>query len=222
MVFNDSEFLMISGLQHFSFCRRQWALIHIENVWADNYLTALGNAVHERVHNESLREVRGDDITVRAMAIKSERLGICGECDAVVFSRSADGITLGGREGKWSVLPVEYKRGRQKSDDCDRLQVTAQTMCLEEMLCCRIERAAVFYGETRRREFFDVTSELRKEVEKEISQMRDLLRRAHVPKVRPTAKCRSCSLYDICLPHLMRSKKSVSEYVGSYLTEEDE
>ena len=146
------DYLLISGLQHFSFCRRQWALIHIEQQWFENRLTAEGKVIHKRVHDASSVDIRGGIITMRDMPVKSERLGICGRCDAVEFSQSDNGITLHGRDGQWDICPVEYKHGRQKSGDCDRLQVTAQAICLEEMFCCKINEGAVFYHETRKRE----------------------------------------------------------------------
>lgn len=134
----DKEYLLISGLQHFSFCRRQWALIHIEQQWVENGLTAEGRVIHKRVHDVSCVDIRNGVITMRDMPVKSERMGICGCCDAVEFSKSDNGITLRGRQGQWDICPVEYKHGHRKSEDCDRLQVTAQAMCLEEMFSCKI------------------------------------------------------------------------------------
>ena len=129
MIYNEDEYLLLSGIQHFAFCRRQWALIHIEQQWAENYRTVDGNIMHERVHDADLHEKRGDTIITRAMAVSSARLGLSGECDAVELKRSDDGTELFGLEGKYSVTPVEYKRGEPKEDDCDILQLTAQALC---------------------------------------------------------------------------------------------
>ena len=220
MAYKESEFLLLSGIQHFCFCRRQWALIHIEQVWAENGRTAEGRTLHERVHDRDRNESRGDVLTIRAMPVKSERLGVTGECDAVVFTKAAQGAVLHGRSGYWSVLPVEYKRGKQKANDCDRLQATVQAMCLEEMFCCDIEMAALFYFETRNREYIVLTPELRTRAEAMLQEMHDYFRRGHTPKVKPSRSCKSCSLRDLCLPELLRNKQSAASYIRTHLQEE--
>lgn len=148
----DSDFLQLSGLQHFVFCRRQWALIHIENQWAENLRTVEGNILHQRAHDETVREVRGDCITVRGVDIHSPTMEVSGKCDVLEFRRSKTGVPLDGQTGLWQPYPVEYKRGEPKRMDADRLQLCCQAMCLEEMLCCDIPEGALFYGQTRRRE----------------------------------------------------------------------
>ena len=218
---NDDDLLQLSGIQHFSFCRRQWALIHVEKLWSENGLTAAGRVQHERVHDRMKTESRGDELIVRGMPIKSRALGVSGECDAVVFSRKEDGVILHGRRGKWLPLPVEYKHGREKVSDCDRLQAAAQAMCLEEMFSCRFERAALYYFETKHREYFDVTDELRERVTAMFAEMRQYAARGYTPKVKPSAACRSCSLREDCLPVLLRKKESVADYCRRYLTEEE-
>ena len=222
-MYNEDDFLLLSGIQHFSFCRRQWALIHLENQWQENVLTTEGKLLHTRVHDNQLTERRGGELVVRGMPVKSARLGISGECDAVVFTQTdgADGAVLHGREGTWRVLPVEYKRGKSKAGDCDRLQAAAQAMCLEEMFCCRVERAALYYFETRRREYLEVTPALRGSAEAMLEEMHALMRRGYTPKVRPSAACRSCSLRDLCLPELLRKKEGAGAYVAGRLREED-
>ena len=220
MTYGENEYLLLSGIQHFSFCRRQWALIHIENQWKENALTVEGKVVHERVHDKTQTESRGDELTVRGMPIKSESMGVSGECDAVVFTRSDDGIILHGRKGKWSVLPVEYKHGKTKISDCDRLQATAQAMCLEEMYCCRVDRAALFYFETRSREYVAVTEELRETVKRSFSEMHALFDRGYTPKVKPSDKCRRCSLCDLCLPSLMKKGETATDYILEHLEDE--
>ena len=216
----DDETLKLSGIQHFVFCRRQWALIHIESQWLENDLTASGRLVHERVHDRTQTESRGDELTVRAMPIKSEKLGVSGECDAVVFRKCEGGFTLAGRSGMWSVLPVEYKHGKVKADDCDTLQVTAQAMCLEEMFCCRIDRAALFYHETRNREYVEITDELRERVRATFAEMHEYLQRGYTPKVKPTKQCGRCSIKDICLPGLEKTK-SAAAYIRDHIEEGD-
>lgn len=155
MTYRECDFLQISGIQHFMFCRRQWALIHIEGLWAENLRTVNGEIFHERAHDPSLSEKRGDMITVRALRVFSSELGISGECDVVEFRRDDEnGAKLRGRDGRWIPTPIEYKSGSSKVGDADRLQLCAQAMCLEEMLGVEIELGYMFYGETHRREKF--------------------------------------------------------------------
>ena len=211
-MYEPDDCLMISGLQHFRFCRRQWALIHIEQQWAENLRTVEGELMHERAHDESLRESRGDTIITRSLRVYSLTLGLSGQCDVVEFRRSAQGVPLAGHEGLWLPYPVEYKRGKPKDDGCDELQLCAQAMCLEEMLCCEIPRGALYYGEPRRRTEVDFTPALRQEVRALLEEMHALYARGSTPKVKPTKGCNACSLKGLCLPKLMRSK-SVSAYL---------
>lgn len=148
-MYDPDDCLMISGLQHFRFCRRQWALIHIEQQWAENLRTTEGALLHERAHDEQFRESRGDTIITRSLHVYSLTLGLSGQCDVVEFHRDERGVPLHGYEGTWLPYPVEYKRGHAKQDGCDELQLCAQAMCLEEMLCCEIPDGALFYGEAR-------------------------------------------------------------------------
>lgn len=172
--------------------------------------------IHERVHNSSLTDCRNGVLTCRGMSLKSDRLGITGTCDAVEFTQSKDGIVLFGKEGKWKVNPVEYKHGSSKINDCDRLQLTAQVICLEEMFCCAIQEAFLFYNETRRREKVVISKELRQCVEKMITEMHELYNRGYTPKVKPNKSCRNCSLSDICMPSLTKTA-SVSDYLKNAL-----
>ena len=208
----DEDFLQLSGLQHFLFCRRQWALIHIEKQWAENLRTVEGNILHTRTHNESLIEKRGDLIITRGMRIFSKTLGVSGQCDVLEFHRSEDGVSLFGREGLWLPFPVEYKRGEAKENNCDAAQLCGQAMCLEEMLCCRIESGALFYGETKHRHAVSFTPELRAEVSAALQEMHALAQRGHTPMVKPKKGCNACSLREICLPKLMKTP-SVAAYI---------
>ena len=212
MAYNEEDWLQLSGLQHFAFCRRQWALIHIESQWAENYRTVDGDLMHQRVHDQSLRESRGDLLIVRGLAIHSARLGASGQCDAVEFRRDPEGIPLQGREGLWLPYPVEYKRGRPKEHDADELQLCAQAMCLEEMLCCSVPAGALYYSEPRRRTAVGFTPELRKQVENSLSEMHQLFQRRYTPKVKASKACNACSLKELCLPKLMNREK-VSTYL---------
>ncbi|MEG0756738.1 MAG: CRISPR-associated protein Cas4, partial [Oscillospiraceae bacterium] len=202
--FNEDDFLQLSGLQHFVFCRRQWALIHVEHQWIENYYTVDGEVFHERAHDGTLSEKRGDTLTTREMPIFSRVLGVSGQCDVVEFHRCEDGIPLQKQEGLWRVYPVEYKRGKPKEHDADELQLCCQAMCLEEMLATVIPEGALFYGETRRRLVVAFTPELRETVRADLAEMHDLYARRHTPKVRPTKACGNCSLSEVCLSKLAK------------------
>jgi CRISPR-associated exonuclease Cas4 len=214
-MYDEEDFLLLSGIQHFSFCRRQWALIHIEQLWKENLRTVEGHILHERVHDPFFNEKRGDVITVREMRIFSRRLGISGQCDVVEFHRDdVNGISLFGRSGTWSPVPVEYKRGTTKNEDADRLQLTAQAICLEEMLCCaEIAQGYLYYGETKRREAVALTGQLRGEVSKICAEMQEYYRRGYTPRVKMSKACNACSLKDLCLPKLPKAAHSVREYI---------
>lgn len=218
-VYKESDYLQLSGLQHFAFCRRQWALIHIEQQWAENFRTVEGNILHARAHDSASRESRGAVRITRGMYIHSAELGISGQCDVVEFHRDESGVPISGWEGKWIPFPVEYKRGSPKLTDADRLQLCAQAMCLEEMLCCPVPQGALFYGETRRREIVSCTPELREQVRGALDEMHSLYRRGHTPKVKPSKSCNACSLKMLCLPALMK-QGTVGEYLRSHLEAE--
>ncbi len=214
MIYQEEDFLQLSGLQHFSFCRRQWALIHIENQWAENYRTVDGALMHERAHDRSLEESRGDLLIQRGVSVYSAELGVSGQCDILEYRRGTEGIPLPNRDGLWQPYPVEYKRGKPKDTDADALQLCGQAMCLEHMLCCDIPEGALYYGEIRRRERVAFTPALRSQVQELLLQMHELYRRGYTPKVKPTKSCSACSLKDLCLPRLLKSR-SVSAYLKS-------
>ena len=213
MNIREEDWLQLSGLQHFAFCRRQWALIHIEDQWAENFRTVDGSLMHENAHDQGFRESRGDVLIVRGLAVHSAQLGISGQCDVVEFHQDPDGISLQGREGTWRPYPIEYKRGKPKDGPADALQLCAQAMCLEEMLCCAIQEGAIYYGETRHRTVVPLTQDLRSQVRDSLVEMHDLYQKHYTPKVKPTKACNACALKDLCLPKLMRVKK-----VADYLT----
>ena len=213
---NQDSFLPLSGIQHFAFCRRQWALIHIENLWVENVRTVEGNILHERAHDEAFTELRGDVLTVRGLRIASPALGLNGVCDVVEFRRSPNGVPLHGREGRWLPYPVEYKRGKPKEDDCDQLQLCAQAMCLESMFVCEIPEGSLFYGETRRRQKVEFTPALRSRVESISAEMREYYARRHTPSAKPSKACNACSLKDICLPKLAK-RQPVSAYIHAHI-----
>lgn len=155
------EYLLLSGIQHFCFCRRRWALIHLEQQWQENLRTAEGRLDHTRCHDDTLREKRGNLLTVRGMRVVSHTLRLSGICDVVEFHTDQEGVPLQGYEGRWLPLPVEYKHGSAKQNDADWLQLCAQAIALEEMLVCAVPRGALYYVADRRREVVEFTPELR-------------------------------------------------------------
>lgn len=220
MTYRECDFLQISGIQHFAFCRRRWALIHIEGLWAENLRTVNGEIFHERAHDPSLSEKRGDLITVWALRVFSSELGISGECDVVEFRRDDEnGAKLRGRDGRWMPTPIEYKSGSSKAGDADRLQLCAQAICLEEMLGVEIELGYMFYGETHRREKVYINAELRQAVKDAVSEMHGYMNRGYTPKVKTGKFCNACSLKELCLPALCKNK-SAAEYINSAIGED--
>ena len=184
MDYNEEQFLMLSGLQHFVFCCRQWALIHIEQQWEENVLTVEGNALHQKADNPFVREKRGNTIYVRALPVHSFELGINGVCDMVEFIQADNGITLPDEDGKFNVKPIEYKRGKPKKHDADIVQLVAQVICLEEMLQTRIDEAALYYNEVKRREAVEITDEWREKVIAMAKEMHHYYSRGHTPRVK--------------------------------------
>jgi CRISPR-associated exonuclease Cas4 len=218
MMYEEDDYLMLSGLQHFAYCRRQWALIHIEQQWAENERTIDGQLFHKKAHDSGATEKRGDLIITRGLHVKSATLGVSGICDVVEFHRSEKGIPLFSYDGYWQPYPVEYKKGEPKPNCADELQLCAQAMCLEEMLLCEIPQGSLFYGETRRRTNVEFTDGLRTQVRDMLLEMHDLWKKGYTPKVKPQKGCNACSLKEICVPKLTKSKL-VTSYIEANLME---
>lgn len=215
--YTADELLPLSGIQHFHFCRRQWALIHIERQWQENALTVDGKILHQRADNPFQTEVRHGLVIARSMPVASYRLGLSGVCDVVEFMSTEEGVNLHGREGTYQPTPVEYKRGSPKADDCDAVQLCAQALCLEEMLPVHIQVGYLFYGETRRRTEVVFDAGLREKVERMAAEMHNYFARGYTPRVKPTKACRSCSLTDVCLPALQGKVQQASTYIRKHI-----
>ncbi|MEG0960656.1 MAG: CRISPR-associated protein Cas4 [Erysipelotrichaceae bacterium] len=215
---NEDDYLDIAGIQHFSFCKRQWALIHVEQEWSDNVLTAEGNIIHEKAHDNQIKEKRKNTLIVRGLEIKSSLIKAHGFCDVVEFHKDNSGITLHGKTELWIPYPVEYKRGKPKENDADRLQLCAQVICLEEMFDCIIDKGYLFYHETNRRETVRITDELRHVVVEYFVEMGLLYSRRFTPKVTTSKKCKVCSLKDICFP-ILNDPTSAEDYVMNRVLE---
>lgn len=211
------ELLPLSGIQHFLFCRRQWALIHVETQWRENVLTAEGRIMHERVDAPFFTETRNGVITARSVPVASYTLGLSGVCDVVEFTQSPDGVHLPNRQGLYLAAPVEYKRGKPKREPVDEAQLCAQAMCLEEMLSIHIPQGYLYYGQTRHREPVELTESLRQLVREMSIEMHAYFQRGYTPKVKTSKACRSCSLAEICLPVLQENVLSASKYINQQI-----
>ena len=204
----DDELIAISALSHYSYCPRRCALIHIERVWTENLFTAEGRIMHERVHDEG-GESRGNIRIERGVALRTLRLGLIGKADVVEFHRQAD--------GSWLPFPVEYKRGKPKVDDCDKIQLCAQAICLEEMLGVKIPAGALFYGQTRHRLDVVFNEDLRRETEETARQVHELIASGRTPPPIYEKRCNSCSIMSECLPKTIQKRRSVSGYMAKMI-----
>jgi CRISPR-associated exonuclease Cas4 len=202
--YDEDELLPISALQHLVFCERQCALIHVEGLWAENRLTVQGRHLHERA-DSGLGESRPGLRIERGLALRSFRLGLAGRADVIEFHRGDGGATE-------RVVPVEYKRGRAKLDDCDRVQLCAQALCLEEMLGVDVPEGALYYGQTRRRVVVPLDAALRSRTDAAARRFRALMDAGHTPKATRMPKCASCSLEALCLPDAQGARRSARRF----------
>lgn len=215
--YTEENLLMLSGIQHIAFCERQWALIHMENQWTENLFTIEGYFLHERADDPFEDEIRGDLMYWRSHSLISRTLGFYGRADVVELSRTTNeeinSISVKGREGKWLLAPVEYKRGKPKVNDCDRVQLCAQSICLEEMYHVHIPEGFLFYGQTRHRVKVEFETDLRLRVKALSERMHEIFESGITPLAEYLPHCKSCSLVDICLPKSMGNRLSGTEYL---------
>ena len=203
-LYSEDDLLMLSALQHFIFCPRQCALIHVEQLWLENRLTAEGRILHERVHTaakESRRKVRIEF----DMPIRSLELGLTGRADVVEFHLQ--------KNGDWLLYPVEYKRGRPKKDNSDRVQLCAQALCLEEMLAVRISSGALYYGKKKRRTKVEFDQDLRQMTRQTAHALHNLFNDRQTPPPQYRPRCDNCSFIGLCLPKTMGKKNTVANYM---------
>jgi CRISPR-associated exonuclease Cas4 len=210
MMFAEDDLLPLSALQHLLFCERQCALIHVEQLWADNRLTVEGSHLHQRA-DSGQDESRGGVRIARGVPLRSLRLGLIGKADVVEFHRAAQGAD------EWQPLPVEYKRGKPKRDRSDEVQLCAQALCLEEMLGIPVPAGALFYGTTRRRLDIVFDAPLRALTEATAARLHALLRASVTPPAVKEPKCDSCSLIHHCLPPDRRRARSAAGYLDAML-----
>ena len=214
---NPDEYLMLSGIQHYFFCKRQWALTHIEQDWKENALTAEGNIIHEKVDQPYLKERRGSKFYSRAMPVISHRLKVVGKLDMVEFHRDDKGIILEKEEGLWKPLIVEYKRGKPKFYNYDEMQLTAEVIALEETLNTNIDKAYFYYASIRRRVEIIITDKMRENVSLASKDMMDHFINGSTFKAESYKNCSKCSLVDYCLPRLTKKKKNIDNYLERLL-----
>ena len=223
-MFTEDDFIMISALQHYVYCPRQCALIHVEDVWQENLYTTRGNILHEKVDTDTY-ETRGTLKTIRGLRIHSFNYGIVGRCDVVEFKETRKRVSHSepalptlpvGRQvqgdSNMEVMPVEFKSGRPKENISDKVQLCAQVFCLEEMLNTKITHGAFFYGKIRRRNVLEIDSELRSQTESIIASVREIVSKKIVPPAEYAPKCRNCSLQSICQPKAM-NKRKLNNYI---------
>ena len=205
-MYSEDDMLMLSGIQHFRFCPRQWALIHMEQQWEDNLLTTEGHILHKHVDNPFYRQKCGEHITLRSVNIASHELGLYGISDVIELLPAEadcnDSITHPKYTGHWLPIPIEYKHGKTKRNEIDEVQLAAQAMCIEEMYSINIQYGAFYYAEIRRREPVEITDRLRDIVRSCAYQMHQIYREKMLPKAQMEPHCKRCSLINICLPQL--------------------
>ena len=206
----EENLLQLSGLQHIIYCPRQCALIHVEQQWDDNYFTARGILMHEKVHCEKT-ERKKDIVIERSIYLKSYELGLVGKSDVIEFHKAKDNT--------FAPFPIEYKSGKAKKDDSDKVQLCAQAMCLEEMMNVKISQGAFFYGKTKNRLLVDFDDSLRNKTISASAHYHELIESGKTPKAQYSRKCDNCSIKEICLPETFR-KRSAKQYLTEIIKDE--
>jgi len=208
-MYDESDLLMLSSLQHIMYCERQCALIHIEQAWSENFFTAEGRIMHDKADSNKF-ESRGNVRIDYSVPLRSLRLGLIGKADVVEFHKQGD---------KWIPFPVEYKRGKPKIDDCDKVQLCAQAICLEEMLNVEIPEGALFYGQTHHRHDVIFDKALRMETEDTARKVHALIESGITPKAEYSKKCKKCSLLELCMPKTCGKSWSARKYLLTAIEE---
>jgi len=202
---SENDFFQLSAIQHFVFCKRQCALIHIEQLWTENIFTAEGRIMHENAHKERF-ETRDGVRIERGVPLISKKLGLNGKADVVEFHKISN-------SKNWLPFPVEYKHGKPKPDNCDTIQLCAQALCLEEMMNTKIQSGTIYYGKTHHRLDVEFTQELRKETEETANHLREFIKAGQTPMAEYSKKCDSCSLKEVCMPKTIQQNLSVNMYL---------
>lgn len=220
MNYSEDELIQLSALEHFLFCERQCALIHIEQLWNENLFTAEGRQLHERADTPET-EVRDGIRIVRGLYIHSFRLGLTGRADVVEFhpventgaNQAMQGVSLENVSGRWIPKPIEYKRGRRRYEAGFEVQLCAQARCLEEMLNVEISGGAIYFGKTHRRKEIAIDEQLRRQTISAAERLHALIDSRQTPKAVREPKCEHCSLIHLCLPDAMSLRQSAKRYL---------
>ncbi len=222
--YGDDEMLMLSGIQHYRFCPRQWALAYVEQQWQDNHLTILGNQLHRKVDDPLTMDCSRGVVHLRSVALVSRSLGVSGIADVLELTPATDdanAIRVPKYDGLWHATPIEYKHGRPKSDASDDAQLCAQAICLEEMYGIRLTYGEIYYERTRHRKAVELTDDLRALVCNLVAEMHELYATGTTPSARWTSKCKSCSLKDLCMVGDLRRATSVQHYLNQLTIDEE-
>lgn len=203
----EDALVPVSALQHYLFCPRQCALIHVERIWTEDGATAEGRILHERV-DSGQRDRRRGARTVRGIALRSFEHGLVGKADAVEF-----------RDGSSAPYPIEYKRGRPKSHRADEVQLCAQALCLEEMFGQPIAEGALFYAQTKKRLAVSIDTDLRDLTKRVAAEVRAMIAAHHTPAPRATPGCKRCSLAEHCQPKRLEKPPSVGRWLAAQLAD---
>lgn len=216
------DLLPLSGIQHMAFCERQWALINVEKQWVENALTVDGSHVHNKVDNPFAHEMRNNIKIERSVPLVSYKLGLVGVADVVCYEKSVDATKdnftiIKGKEGTWRVIPIEYKRGKSKSFDADRIQLCAQGISLEEMFNTTILYGYLYYHSEHRREMVNLDNHLRERVYELSKKMHNMFSNQIVPEAIKKRHCSNCSLSEICQPGWKKLNESIKDYLNKNL-----
>lgn len=221
-MYTEDDMLMLSGIQHYRFCPRQWALIHIEQLWEENRLTTEGNILHKHVDNPFYRQKCGDHICLCSVHVASKELGLYGITDVVELHPTDDesnSILHPKYPGHWILYPVEYKHGKPKKNQVDEVQLAAQAMCLEETYQITIDKGSFFYAEIKQRLEVLFTSELRNIVRECTENMHVIYQSAQIPHSDYRKCCDKCSIINVCMP-TRKGETRASYYLKKNLYEE--
>lgn len=211
--YTEDDLLLLSGIQHFAFCERQWGLIHVEKQWVENVSTVEGKHLHQRVDDPYFTETRGDVRTVRSVPLMSKTLGLYGVADVLELHK------LPGDNSGVRYSIIEYKRGKPKPDDRDEVQLCAQAICLEEMMAVTLDYGYLYYGETKHRHRVEFSDSLRVRVKILAEKMHELYAKGETPPALKDRRCKNCSLVDICVPGLGSANRKAEKYLDSLLEE---
>jgi CRISPR-associated exonuclease Cas4 len=214
MPYSDDDCIAISGLQHLAFCKRQWGLIHLNQEWAENYLTAQGKIMHERV-DSGYQEFRRGVKQFSGLHVRNMELGLYGRMDVLEIEQTEvphveiPWIKL---RGNWRLRPVEFKHGKPKDHNADLIQLCAQALCLEEMTGLSVNEGSIFYCELRRRAEFEFDKDIRTETIELAKDAHRLIASGKVPEAEVNHNCKSCSLMGFCQPNIGNQKKLKDYY----------